>query len=84
MQRVQIVLSSAILVVMCVVAFELVQLNRQLAPFALLSEGAVRALVRPDETRAQRNLRLQREQREMEEDMRAILTTPPAPKQKPK
>jgi len=76
MRQVQIVLTAAVLVMLSVIAWQLHQIDRELQSTATLSRGIVQLLERPVETRAQRNERLQRNQQELEEDVKAILATP--------
>lgn len=67
---------------MLAIAFELHQLNRAVADVAALSRGVTPLFVHPAETRAERTDRLQRQQRQVEEDWRAILDTPRTPTHK--
>ncbi len=83
MSKALIVLLSAILVVLSVVAFELRAISRDLQLVGDVRAAIVAAGGRPPESRAERNARLQRQQRELTDDMRAILDTPDSAPHKP-
>ena len=76
MRHIQIALSAALVVVLVFIAYELHRIDRALQPSGILTGAVVQALSRPPETREQRNERLRREQRELEEDIRAVWTDP--------
>lgn len=79
MERMKLLLLSVVAVALCVIVFELAQLNTNLHDVGNFTRGFAQGLNRPPETRAQRNERLQHNQQELTEDALAILATPDKP-----
>jgi hypothetical protein len=80
MRELQLALIAVMIAALSIVAWELDQIRRELAPGAAVNAGIASLLTSRPETREQRNQRLQRAQQELEEDARAILSTPDPPK----
>ena len=76
MRHVQTALIAAVFAALCVIAWELHRINSFIQPAGAPSLGIAHVLDSPVETRAQRTERVRREARELEEDMKAILTDP--------
>lgn len=83
MKQIQLLLLGAILVVLGFIARDLHRLAWEFGPLGAVSNGILGAALKAPETREQRNLRLQREQRELLDDMDAQLKTPWHPKDRP-
>lgn len=80
MRQVQAVLLSAVVVALCLVAWELHQIRTFLRPTDHMPILATEVASPVVETRAERNKRLQHEQQERMQDALAILSTPEPPK----
>lgn len=72
MRELQLVLLSAMLAVACVIAYELVRLNRSLQPLARIPVVNAVSYGRPDETREQRIDRIARSRIQTRDDDRAV------------
>jgi hypothetical protein len=78
MQRLHTVLLAAILGVLVVIGFQLTRIATALAPVGQAAAGISGAPHASNETRAERNRRLQREMSDGIEDARALLAAPTA------
>lgn len=75
-------LLALILVVLVGIAFQLQTIARELNRLPVSTPGFVSRTAAPAETREQRNERIQRQQRELEQDVKAMWETPPEPTKK--
>lgn len=71
-------LTAAVLVVLSFIAFQLLQIQRELQPVAGVFYGVALAASHPPETPEQRKERIQRNTQRLMEDARTILETPDA------